>query len=280
MKQADTPTSLKDLVAHWHWLGHKVAIVPTMGALHSGHMGLVEAAKKQATKVVVSIFVNPTQFGPNEDFSSYPRTLESDTQLCRKHGVDAIYTPAVEAMYPEGASTRVQVEGLKTHWCGAFRPGHFDGVATIVAKLLLQTGPDMAFFGEKDFQQLAIIRRMVRDLDIPVSIQGVPTLREADGLALSSRNRYLSKEERAAAPALYKELQALRDAIHKGGKIADKQEQASKKLIKAGFAKVDYIGLADAESLEPLTAWKPGQPARLLAAAWMGKARLIDNIAV
>jgi pantoate--beta-alanine ligase len=280
MKLADTPTSLKDLVAHWRWLGHKVALVPTMGALHSGHMALVAAARKQATKVIVSIFVNPTQFGPNEDFSSYPRTLEDDRKLCRKHGVDAIYAPNVEVMYPEGAATRVQVNGLKTNWCGAFRPGHFDGVATIVAKLLLQASPDVALFGEKDFQQLSIIRRMVRDLDIPVAIHGVPTLREKDGLALSSRNRYLTQEERAAAPVLYKELQALRDAIRKHGKVNELQEAAAKNLIKAGFAKVDYIGLADSDSLQPLETFNGAKPARLLAAAWMGKARLIDNIAV
>jgi len=235
----------------------------------------VAKAREEADRVVASIFVNPTQFGPNEDFTHYPRQEETDLALLEKAGCDLVYLPTVAAMYPLGFSTAVSVTGVSEGLCGACRPGHFSGVATVVTKLLLQGLPDIAVFGEKDYQQLQVIKRLVQDLDIPVRILGAPTLREADGLAKSSRNAYLTPEERRIAPALYK---ALTDAAKRvrGGEAASKAcADAAKALIAAGFARTDYIDVRDAETLAPVE--HPSKPARILAAAWLGRTRLIDN---
>lgn len=260
-----------------------VALVPTMGALHEGHLTLVREAKARAAHVVVSIFVNPRQFGPNEDLATYPRQLEADAALLEAEGVDVLWAPTVEAVYPHGYATTVQVSGLDAVLCGAARPGHFDGVATVVAKLFNQVQPDIALFGEKDWQQLAIIRRMARDLDLTLPhadrILGVPTVREADGLAMSSRNKYLTAEERAAAPAMNRAMHAAAAKIMAGEPVADALGALKAAVLAAGFRQVDYADLRDAATLEALDPWE-GRPARLLVAAHLGKARLIDNIAI
>ncbi len=267
---------LREAIAAFRSAGERVALVPTMGALHDGHMALVEAAKRSAQRVVASIFVNPTQFGPNEDLAKYPRREQADSRMLSSAGVDLLWMPPVEVMYPEGFATQVSVSGVSEVLEGAHRPGHFDGVATVVAKLLNQVQPDVALFGEKDWQQLAVIRRMTADLDLPVEIQSVPTQREDDGLALSSRNAYLMPEERARAVALPRALGAAERAIAEGGDPEAALAQARETLAAAGF-EVDYVALADAGTLcEPVA----GQPMRLLAAARIGTTRLIDNIAV
>jgi pantoate--beta-alanine ligase len=255
-----------------------IGFVPTMGALHAGHLALVQAARAQCQRVIVSIFVNPIQFGPNEDFAAYPCDEAGDAQKLRDSGVDALYRPEASEMYGEGFSTAVRVKDLSQGLCGDFRPVHFEGVATVVAKLLLQVLPDLAFFGEKDYQQLQIIKRMVRDLNIPVRIEPVATLREGDGLALSSRNLYLSPEERRTAPNLYRALKSAADEIRGGKAVAAAVERAIADLRASGFTKIDYFEVRDAESLEPVT--KLARPARILAAAWLGRTRLIDNVAI
>ncbi len=257
--------------------GARVALVPTMGALHAGHIALIEAAKRPGTKVVASIFVNPKQFGAGEDLGRYPRREASDLRMLNEAGCDLVWMPSVEIMYPEGHATNIRVAGVSEGFDGESRPGHFDGVATVVAKLFNQVGPDAAYFGEKDFQQLAVIRRMVADLDFPIEVVGVPTQRDDDGLALSSRNIYLDEEERAKAVALPRALGVAARAIGRGEDVATVLADARATLTAAGF-EVDYVALADAETLVPDPA--ADRPRRLLAAARMGSARLIDNIAI
>ncbi|WP_174286849.1 pantoate--beta-alanine ligase [Sphingomonas bacterium] len=257
--------------------GASVALVPTMGALHAGHIALVEAAKRPGTKVVASIFVNPRQFGANEDLSRYPRREMADLKMLTEAGCDLVWLPPVEAMYPQGFATNIGVTGVSDGFDGAARPGHFDGVATVVAKLFNQVAPDCAYFGEKDFQQLAVVRRMALDLDFAVEIVGVPTQRDDDGLALSSRNIYLDEDERTKAVALPRALGVAARGIARGDDPADAVAVAHAALIAAGFA-VDYLALADAETLaaEPAA----DRPRRLLVAARIGTTRLIDNIAI
>jgi pantoate--beta-alanine ligase len=258
--------------------GKSVALVPTMGALHDGHLSLVRMGKRVADHVVVSIFVNPTQFGPNEDFASYPRDEARDAALLAQEGVALLWAPDVATMYPGGHSTHIEVAELGSDYCGAARPGHFDGVATVVAKLFNQVRADVAIFGEKDWQQLAIIRRMARDLDFALDILGAPIARDADGLALSSRNAYLSEAQRAAATAFPDALKAAVAAITGGATVAESLATAEKSIVAGGFDSVDYVALADADSLERLGEFRT--PARLLAAARIGKTRLIDNYPV
>jgi pantoate--beta-alanine ligase len=249
-----------------------------MGALHAGHIALVEEAKRCADTVAASIFVNPTQFGANEDFGRYPRREAEDARLLEQSGCDLIWMPSVVDVYPDGFATSIHVRGVADRWEGEARPGHFDGVATVVAKLLLSVRPDVALFGEKDLQQLAVIRRMVADLDVQVEIVGVPTVREEDGLALSSRNAYLSESERGRAVALPRALEYARSAILDGTSVRLALDTARKSLVEAGFSRIDYFALVDAATLEPLEA--PTGAMRLIAAAMIGTTRLIDNIAV
>ena len=256
----------------------RVALVPTMGALHAGHVALVDEARKKANQVVASIFVNPAQFGQGEDFGRYPRREAEDAEMLTKAGCDLLWAPSVSDIYPDGFSTKVSLSGVSERWEGEARPGHFDGVATVVAKLLTAVRPDVAVFGEKDFQQLAVIRRMVADLGLPVEIVGVATVREPDGLALSSRNAYLLPEERQQALALPRALAAARAAIKSGTPVFEVLHEARAALRDGGFSRVDYFALVDAVSLEPLD--DPQGDMRLLAAAVIGTTRLIDNLAV
>ena len=256
--------------------GETVALVPTMGALHAGHMALVAEAKRAAKRVVVSIFVNPKQFGLTEDLSSYPRREAADSQMLQEAGVDVLWLPGVDAMYPSGFATNISVSGVSDGLDGAARPGHFDGVATVVAKLFNQVRAGVALFGEKDFQQLAVIRRMVADLDLDIEIQGVPTQRDDDGLALSSRNAYLAPDDRAKAVALPRALGVAARTIEQGGDVTDALAAAHESLIAAGFT-VDYVELVDAETLGQPDA---SRPRRLLAAARIGGTRLIDNVPI
>jgi pantoate--beta-alanine ligase len=249
-----------------------------MGALHDGHLSLVRMAKRVADQVIVSIFVNPTQFGPNEDFAAYPRDEARDAAMLASEGTALLWAPDVSVMYPGGHSTHIEVAELGANYCGAVRPGHFDGVATVVAKLFNQVRSDVAIFGEKDWQQLAIIRRMARDLDFAIDILGAPIARDPDGLALSSRNAYLSPEQRAAATAFPDALTAAAKAIAGGADVEGALAKAEAAIVAGGFDSVDYVALADADSLERLRTFR--KPARLLAAARIGKTRLIDNYPV
>lgn len=259
-------------------LDGRVALVPTMGALHAGHMALVDVARSEADHVVVSIFVNPAQFGPNEDFAAYPRRERKDTDLLDAAGVALAWLPDAETMYPPGFATSVQVTGVTDQLDGAFRPGHFNGVATVVTKLFNQVAPDVAIFGEKDYQQLQLVRRLVIDLDLPVRIVGVPTQREEDGLAMSSRNLYLTPADREAARALPRALGVAAQSIIAGQAVAGVLDEAVRTLDRAGFETVDYVALCDAETLSAMEVLD--RPARLLAAARIGGTRLIDNLAV
>jgi pantoate--beta-alanine ligase len=258
--------------------GKRIAFVPTMGALHAGHMALVDEARRRADKVVASIFVNPTQFGAGEDFGRYPRKEAEDALLLKERGCDLLWMPAVDDIYPQNFATTVRVSGVSERWEGEARAGHFDGVATVVAKLLLSVRADVALFGEKDFQQLAVIRRMVADLGIGVEIVGVPTVRDADGLALSSRNAYLSADERKRAAAFPAALQHARDAIRNGVPEGRAIDEAVEMLRNARFSRVDYFVLVDAVTLEPIP--EPKGESRLIAAAVIGTTRLIDNLAI
>jgi pantoate--beta-alanine ligase len=255
-----------------------LALVPTMGALHAGHMTLVEEARRRAAKVAATIFVNPTQFGANEDFGSYPRREGEDARMLEQAGCDLLWMPSAADVYPEGFSTSVHVAGVSDRWEGQARPGHFDGVATVVAKLLMSVRPDVAIFGEKDFQQLAVIRRLAADLNIATEIVAVPTVREADGLALSSRNAYLSEDQRQRAAALPRALEYARGAVLDGTPVRMVLDTARKSLVEAGFSRIDYLALVDAATLEPLEA--PAGEMRLIAAAVIGPTRLIDNLAL
>ena len=258
--------------------GHRVALVPTMGALHRGHLSLVEEAKRQADRVVATIFINPLQFGEGEDLERYPRREKEDRQALEQAGCDLLWMPTPEQMYPAGFSTKVSVAGLTSRWEGEARPGHFDGVTTVVAKLFNAVRPDIAIFGEKDFQQLAVIRRMVADLDMGIEIVAVPTAREGDGLALSSRNAYLTEDERARAVALPKALNAAADAIEDGQPVNAAIADARQALDDAGFAPIDYVALVDSATLEPLQSRNENM--RLIAAGTIGRTRLIDNVPV
>ena len=257
--------------------GHRLALVPTMGALHAGHLALVQEAKRRADRVAATIFVNPLQFGANEDFGRYPRQEEKDAEALSEAGCDLLWLPQPEEMYPAGFATNVSVKSLGDRWEGEARPGHFDGVATVVAKLLCAVRPEIAVFGEKDFQQLAVIRRMTQDLQLGVEILGVPTVRDADGLALSSRNAYLSPDERGRAVELPTALKDAAAGIRSGTSVSETLARAVERLKSSGF-KVDYVALVNALTLEPLD--EACGPMRLIAAATIGKTRLIDNIPV
>lgn len=272
-----TVADLRAQLAEWRKTGERIALVPTMGALHLGHISLVELAKQMARRAVVSIFVNPIQFGPREDFHLYPRDEAGDLAKLAAAGADLVFTPEVKEMYPQGFSTRVNIGDLTEDLCGSARPNHFDGVATVVTKLLLQCAPDIAIFGEKDYQQLLVIKRLVRDLDIPVEIVGGAIVREKDGLALSSRNAYFSPAERKIAPVLYRTIAEVADDLANGRGADDAAEAARFKLEAAGF-RVNYVAVRDPETLKPLHG--PVRQARVLAAAFLGKTRLIDNVPV
>jgi len=271
-----TVAALRAQVRAWRAGGDTFGLVPTMGALHAGHLSLVRRARALSTRVCATIFVNPMQFAPHEDFGRYPRTPDADARLLRDEGTDLLFLPEVAEMYAPDHATRVRVEGIGDTLDGVFRPGHFEGVATVVTKLLLQALPDVAVFGEKDWQQLQVIRRCVGDLNIPVRIEGAPIVREPDGLALSSRNAYLTPAERAVAPTLHRVLTEVARAVSAGAPSEPACARAVAALQATGFGKVDYVTVRDAESLEPSD--DASRPRRVLAAAFLGRTRLIDNV--
>ncbi len=270
--------ALRDLTRTWRLAGDTVGVVPTMGALHQGHLSLARAAREACDRVVVTIFVNPKQFNNPDDLENYPRTENEDALKLAPIGVDAIYVPDGDTMYPSGFATNVSVEGLTNMLCGAARPGHFDGVATIVTKLFLQTQADKAFFGEKDYQQLQVVTRLAADLDIPIEVVGCPTIREEDGLAMSSRNLLLSDRSRIKAPLLAEVMDDVASALREGQRMSDLAPRAEARLLAGGFNSVDYFEVRDGADLSMLDQTKPN--ARLFAAAWLAGVRLIDNIAV
>ncbi len=273
-----TSAELREKVATWKRSGMLVGVVPTMGALHDGHMSLVREARKQSDRVIVTIFVNPMQFNNKDDLAKYPRDEAHDLALLEAEGVDVLFAPGVDEVYPAGFATVVSVAGVSEPLEGAFRPGHFDGVATVVSKLFGMTQAGRAFFGEKDWQQLQVVRRMVEDLNVPVRIIGCPTIREADGLAMSSRNVRLTVAERAVAPRLHAAMQAAAAAIRAGQPVAESLAEARAEVLALGFGQWDYLELRSAEGLRPLD--DLSEPARMLAAVYLGDVRLIDNIAV
>ena len=271
---------IRRVVAGWQAGGRRVVLVPTMGNLHAGHISLMKLARRHGDRVVASIFVNPTQFGPTEDYASYPRTPAADTRRLQEAGVDALFVPSTALMYPRGErdSTKISVPGLSNGLCGAFRPGHFDGVASVVLRLFSVVTPVVAVFGEKDYQQLIVLRHMAKDLHLPIRIVGGPTVRERDGLAMSSRNQYLSAREREAAPALFESLRLCRGRLLSGERdFASIQRQAVRLLRRVGF-RPDYVEIRNAADLSPPTV--ASRNLRVLAAGHLGRARLIDNIAV
>jgi pantoate--beta-alanine ligase len=272
-----TVAELRKRVAAWRKAGETIALVPTMGSLHEGHLSLVALAKSKADRVVVSIFVNPTQFGPREDFATYPRDEAGDLKKLGNAGVDLVFAPDAKEMYPDGFKTQIRIADLTEGLCGAARPNHFNGVATVVAKLLMQCGPDIAVFGEKDYQQLLVVKQMVRDLNLPVEIIGAPIVREADGLALSSRNAYLTPAQRKVAPLLYQTISAVAADLAQGRGCDDAVVAARFKLDAAGF-RVDYVAVRDPDTLQPM--FGPIKRGRVLVAAHLGTTRLIDNVAV
>ncbi|KTB71588.1 MULTISPECIES: pantoate--beta-alanine ligase [Pseudomonas] len=278
MNTVKTVQELRAAVARARSEGKRIALTPTMGNLHSGHAALVAKAAQRADFVVASIFVNPLQFGPNEDLATYPRTLAADQEKLLQAGCNLLFTPSVEEIYPHGMAdqTLVSVPHLSQGLCGASRPGHFEGVATVVSKLFNMVQPDLAIFGEKDFQQLAVIRAMVRDLNMPIQIIGEPTVRADDGLALSSRNGYLNDAQRAAAPALYQAIRQTADAISAGEQDFDALLTSKKQQLEAAGFRIDYLEIRDATSLRPTTA--ENRDVVILAAAFLGKTRLIDNL--
>jgi pantoate--beta-alanine ligase len=279
MKEIKSIKEMQFLSNEWKKKGVKIAFVPTMGYLHEGHLSLVRIARKLGDKVVVSIFVNPLQFGPTEDYREYPRDLERDKSLLEKEGVDVVFVPEAEEMYPEGFQTYVEVTEITKGLCGAFRPGHFKGVTTVVLKLFNIVKPDIAIFGEKDYQQLQVIKRMVKDLNLDIEIVGAPTVREEDGLAMSSRNTYLSSEERKSALSLYKSLLLAKDLVKKGEKDPQKIKKKMEEFIhNYPFTKVQYIEFVDPETLEPVSMIE--KPVVCALAVFVGKARLIDNMLI
>ncbi|MFV8557771.1 pantoate--beta-alanine ligase [Sulfitobacter sp. SBS6] len=273
-----TLVELRSKVAGWKAAGESVAVVPTMGALHQGHLSLVRAAKEACDRVIVTIFINPKQFNNPEDYKNYPRTEEEDARKLIALKADVVYVPDGEQMYPNGFATTVSVEGITQGLCGAHRAGHFDGVATIVTKLFTQTHADKAFFGEKDYQQLQVVTRLARDLDLPIEVIGCPTIREEDGLAMSSRNLLLSDRARTWAPELHRAMEEMSEGLLAGGDLETLRAAAVSRVERAGFTQVEYLDLRSADQLELMTT--PDRPARLLAAAWLAGVRLIDNIAV
>lgn len=273
-----TRAELRSIVAGWREENARIAVVPTMGALHEGHLSLVRAALAKADRVIVTLFVNPKQFNNAADLAAYPRTEHDDAAKLGPLGAHLLYAPHAEEIYPAAFATTVSVSGVSQGLCGAGRPGHFDGVATVVAKLFLQTDADIALFGEKDFQQLHVVRRMANDLDMPIEIIGCSTVREPDGLALSSRNVRLSTEERAIAPKLAEILNAAAKELSSGSEAAPVLDAAKKSIVAAGFHEVEYLELRSETDLAPLE--QADHPARLLAAAWLGETRLIDNVVV
>ena len=276
MEIVSDPVEMRRRAQDWRAQGQKIALVPTMGYFHAGHLSLMRYGREAADKVVVSLFVNPAQFGPNEDLARYPRDLERDAGMAREVGVDVLYTPPAEAMYPPGYQTYVTVEELSRWLCGASRPGHFRGVASVVLKLLNQVQPHLAVFGEKDYQQFQVIRRLAADLDVPVEIVGRPIVREDDGLAMSSRNTYLSPEERAAALCLFRAIKAARELVLSGAKSRESIMEAVKGIITATpHTKIDYLALVHPETLQEVNTIE--NKARIALAVWVGKTRLIDN---
>ncbi|WP_310079864.1 pantoate--beta-alanine ligase [Caulobacter sp. BE254] len=276
-----TVADLRAQVRAWKAAGERVALIPTMGALHEGHLSLIALGQSRVQRTVASVFVNPRQFAPHEDFDSYPRGEARDADLLAGAGCDLMFAPGVEEMYAPGFSTTVDLTGVSEPLEGAARPQFFGGVATVVTKLLMQSQPDVAIFGEKDYQQLQVIKRVVRDLDIPVEIVGAPTARAADGLALSSRNAYLSPEERAAAVALPNAMKAAAQAVAAGGRIDEAEATAKAAILAAGFRQVDYVDVREAGDLSRLGPGPIGQAdGRILVAAWLGRTRLIDNMAI
>ena len=269
---------LRAQTGDWRKTGQTIGVVPTMGALHQGHLSLARAAREQCDRVIVTIFVNPKQFNDPDDLKNYPRTEQEDARKLESIGVDLIYVPDPDQIYPDGFATTVSVSGLTDMLCGEARPGHFDGVATVVSKLFLQTSADFAFFGEKDYQQLQIVRRMAADLNIPVDVIGCPTIREEDGLAMSSRNLLLSDRSRVYAPVLAEVMQDMQEKLRKGIAMDEILPEAQARIMAAGFNKIDYLELRDGTDLSRLVNAKPD--ARLFAAAWLAGVRLIDNIAV
>jgi len=273
-----TLADLRATTKPWQLADARIGVVPTMGALHDGHLSLVAAAKAVCDHVIVTIFVNPKQFNSEEDLKNYPRTEEDDARKLERFGIDAIYCPDGPQIYPDGFATTVSIAGLTDVMDGVHRPGHFDGVATVVTKLFTQTSASDAFFGEKDFQQLQVVTRLARDLDIPITVHGCPTIREIDGLAMSSRNLLLSDRARVKAPALFDEMEIVADGLRAGADFQTLHAEALTRLDQAGFGEVEYLDLRAADDLVTLDA--PTRPARLFAAAWLAGVRLIDNIAV
>lgn len=271
-------SDLAPLLKSWRAAGEEIALVPTMGALHQGHLDLVTGARRIADRVIATIFVNPLQFNDPADLERYPRTEEADIAKLRASGCDAVWLGAVGDLYPEGFATTVSVAGIGDRWEGEHRPGHFDGVATVVAKLFIAVMPDAAVFGEKDWQQLAVIKRMTKDLGLPIEVHGYPTVRENDGLAMSSRNMLLTADERSRAPGLARSLEEAATAIGRGDEVSAALGRATAEIERAGFGPIDYLAYVDADSLEPLEKFREG--GRLIAAAFLGKVRLIDNVRV